>query len=179
MQIFEFFNRVKRRHLNSLVALGVSAGVLLFSTNANAADQVVLKYGRFQGTISVNELSQFVQTGKTTPTLLAYLQASGQTPAVARKALTAGIKADPAFLDSLLSSWAGPVLVDQIGSVVYPPGKQLDKQALRTALSASIKQSGQVTLLGAIRNYPTTSVVLNGNELVAVYERLSDLAKIF
>jgi hypothetical protein len=179
MQIIEFFNRIKQRHLNSVVALGISAGVLLFSTNANAADQVVLKYGRFQGTVSVSELNQFVQTGRTTPTLRAYLQASGQNPSVARKALTAGIKADPAFLDSLLSSWAGPVLVNQIGSVVYAPGRELDEETLRTALSKSIKESGQVTLLGAIRHYPTTSVVLEGDRLISVYERLSSLAKIF
>lgn len=179
MQIFKFFSHLKQRHLNSLVGIGISAGVLFFSTNANAADQVVLQYGSFQGTISVNELTQFVQTGKTTPTLRAYLQAAGQSPTLARKALTAGIKADSAFLDSLLSSWAGPVLIDQIGSVVYPPGKQLDERELRTALSGSIKQSGQVTLLGAIRNYPTTSVVLNGDQLIAVYERLSNFAKIF
>jgi Alpha/beta hydrolase of unknown function (DUF1400) len=183
MQIFEFFNRIKQRHLNfvvnPLIILGVSAGVLLFSTNANAADQVILKYGKFQGTISVNELEQFVKTGQTTPVLNAYLQASRQNPSVARKALTAGIKADPAFLDSLLSSWAGPVLVDQIGLVVRPPGKELDQQTLRTALSESIKQNGEVTLLGAIRNYPTATVELEGDQLISVYERLSSLAKIF
>jgi Alpha/beta hydrolase of unknown function (DUF1400) len=179
MQIFKFFSHIKLSSLNSLTALGISAGVLLFSTNANAADQVVLKYANFQGTIPVQDLTQFVQTGKTTPTLQAYLQASGQKPSVARKALTAGIKADSAFLDNLLSSWAGPVLVAQIGSVVHPPGKELDEQSLRTALSESIKQNGQVTLLGAIRNYPTTSVVLRGDQLISVYERLSNLAKIF
>lgn len=183
MQIFKFFKHIKQRHLNfvvnPLVILGASAGVLLFSTNANAAEQVILKYGSFQGKVSTNELNQFVKTGQTTPVLKAYLQASRQTPAVARKALTAGIKADPAFLDSLLSSWAGPVLVDQIGSVVSPPGKELDSTTLRTALSESIKQNGEVTLLGAIRNYPTTSVELRGDRLVSVYERLSTLAKLF
>ncbi|MBF2065474.1 MAG: alpha/beta hydrolase [Calothrix sp. C42_A2020_038] len=183
MQISKFFNRIKQRHLNfvlnPIVSLGISAGVLLFSTSANAAEQVILKYGSFQGTVSVNELDQFVKTGKTTPVLNGYLQASQQNPDVARKALTAGIKADPVFLDSLLSSWAGPVLVNQIGSVVRPPGQELDKQTLRTALSKSIKQSGEVTLLGAIRNYPSATVELEGDRLISVYERLSGLAKIF
>nr|WP_258003847.1 alpha/beta hydrolase [Fischerella thermalis] len=89
------------------------------------------------------------------------------------------MKADPAFLNSLLSSWAGPILVSQIGEVVHPPEKELDEQGLRTALSASINQSGEVTLLGAIRNYPGASVEIEGDRLIEVYQRLSQFAKSF
>ncbi|WP_373528173.1 alpha/beta hydrolase [Nostoc sp.] len=174
MQISQLFTKL----LTQTVVLGVSGIVLFSSTNVNAAEQVVLKYGTFQGQISVEELSQFVETGKTTPTLTAYLEAAQQDPALARKALKAGIKADPAFLNSLLSSWAGPVLVNQIGEVVHPPAGQLNQQALQTALSESIKQNGEVTLLGAIQNYPNTSVELEGDRLIAVYERLSNLAEL-
>ncbi|MEH2360905.1 alpha/beta hydrolase [Nostoc sp.] len=182
MQIYQLFNRFNNRNFTKLltqtVALSLGAIVLFSSTNANAAEQVVLKYGTFQGQISVEELSQFTETGKTTPTLTAYLQAAQQDPALARKALKAPIKADPAFLNSLLSSWAGPILVNQIGEVVHPPAGQLDQQALRSALSASIKQKGEVTLLGAIQNYPNSSVELEGDRLIAVYERLSNLAEL-
>ncbi|MEH2380076.1 MAG: alpha/beta hydrolase [Nostoc sp.] len=181
MQIYQLFNRFNNRNFTKLLtqtlALGVGA-IVLFSSNANAAEQVVLKYGTFQGQISVEELSQFTEMGKTTPTLTAYLQAAQQDPALARKALKAPIKADPAFLNSLLSSWAGPILVNQIGEVVHPPAGQLDQQALRSALSASIKQKGEVTLLGAIQNYPNSSVELEGDRLIAVYERLSNLAEL-
>lgn len=108
MQIWQFFNRLKHANFtfvfSQILALGVSASVLLHSTNVNAAEQVVLKYGNFQGVV---------------PALKAYLQVAQQNPSVARKALTAGIKADPAFLNSLLSSWAGPILVSQIGEVVH------------------------------------------------------------
>jgi Alpha/beta hydrolase of unknown function (DUF1400) len=182
MQISQLFNRLNSGKFTNLltqtIALGISGIVLLSTTNANAAEQVVLKYGSFQGQISVQELTQFTETGKTTPTLRAYLQAAQQDPAVARKALKAPIKADAAFLNSLLSSWAGPVLVNQIGEVVHPPAGKLDEQALRTALSASIKQNGEVTLLGAIQNYPNNSVELEGDRLIPVYERLSDLAEL-
>ncbi|QMS91417.1 alpha/beta hydrolase [Nostoc edaphicum CCNP1411] len=183
MQITQFFNRLNNKKfaklLTQTVALGVGAIVLLSSTNANAAEQVILKYGSFQGQISVQELTQFTETGKTTPTLRAYLQAAQQDPAVARKALKASIKADPSFLNSLLSSWAGPVLVNQIGEVIRPTAGELDQEALRNALSESIKQNGEVTLLGAIQNYPSTSVELEGDRLIPVYERLSNLAKLF
>ncbi|WP_315791488.1 alpha/beta hydrolase [Fischerella sp. JS2] len=183
MQILQFFNRQKHANFtfvfSQILALGVSASVLLHSTNVNAAEQVVLKYGKFQGVVSVKELNQFVETGKTTPVLQAYLQAAQQNPSVARKALTAGIKADRAFLNSLLSSWAGPILVSQIGEVIHPPEKQLDEQGLRTALSTSINQSGEVTLLGAIRNYPGASVEIEGDRLIEVYQRLSQFAKSF
>ncbi|MBC1218648.1 alpha/beta hydrolase [Nostoc sp. UCD121] len=183
MQINQIFNRLNNskfaKLLSQTVALGVGAIVLLSSTNAYAAEQVVLKYGTFQGQVSVQELTQFTETGKTTPTLRAYLEAAQQDPAVARKALKAPIKADAAFLNSLLSSWAGPILVNQIGEVVHPPAGQLDQQALRSALSTSIQQNGEVTLLGAIQNYPNTSVELEGDRLISVYERLSSLAELW
>ncbi|MDZ8110159.1 MAG: alpha/beta hydrolase [Nostoc sp. DedQUE12a] len=183
MQIFQLLNQLNSKKLTKLfsqtVALGVGAIVLFSSNNANAAEQVILKYGDFQGPISVQELNQFAETGKTTPTLRAYLQAAQQEPALARRALKAGIKADRTFLNNLLSSWAGPVLVNQIGEVVHPPAGELNQQALRTALSESIKQNGEVTLLGAIQNYPSNSVELEGDRLIVVYERLSNLAENF
>ncbi|MEA5601148.1 alpha/beta hydrolase [Nostoc sp. UHCC 0252] len=183
MQIPQIFNRLNSNNkftklLSQTVALGVGAFVLLSSSNANAAEQVILKYGTFQGQVSVQELTQFTETGKTTPTLRGYLEAAQQDPAVARKALKAPIKADAAFLDSLLSSWAGPILINQIGEVVRPPAGELNQQALRSALGKSIQQNGEVTLLGAIQNYPSTSVELEGDRLISVYERLSNLAKL-
>jgi hypothetical protein len=183
MQINQTFNRFNNSKFAKLVsqtvALGVGAIVLLSSTNAYAAEQVILKYGTFQGQVSVQELTQFTETGKTTPTLRAYLEAAQQDPAVARKALKAPIKADTAFLNSLLSSWAGPILVNQIGEVVHPPTGELNQQALRSALSESIQQNGEVTLLGAIQNYPSSSVELEGDRLISVYERLTNLAELW
>ncbi|MBV8886638.1 MAG: alpha/beta hydrolase [Chroococcidiopsidaceae cyanobacterium CP_BM_RX_35] len=158
--------------------LGVSVSTLLYSTNANAAERVVLKYGNFQGTVAFKELNQFVQTGATTPTLSAYLKASGQTSDATRKALKAGVKGDPSYLNSLLSSWAGPILLDQVGEVVHSPSNPADQQNLRSALTQSISQSGEVTLLNAIHNYPSDSVEIEGDRLIPVYKRLSGLAKI-
>ncbi|MFN6463879.1 MAG: alpha/beta hydrolase [Nostoc sp. DedVER02] len=182
MQISQIFNRLNNSKFTKLltqtVALSVGAIVLFSSTNANAAEQVVLKYGTFQGQVSVQELTEFTETGKTNPILRGYLEAARQDPAVARKALKAPIKADAAFLNSLLSSWAGPILVNQIGEVVHPPAGELNQQALRSALSESIQQNGEVTLLGAIQNYPSTSVELEGDRLISVYERLSNLAEL-
>ncbi|AUT00776.1 alpha/beta hydrolase [Nostoc sp. CENA543] len=183
MQILSIFRQFHKYPLKKLfsktAALGVSMGVLFSNTHAYAAEQVILKYGNFQSPISVQELNRFALTGETTPTLSAYFQASQQDPAVARKALQDGIKADPALLNSLLSSWTGPILVSQIGEVVHPPAKPLDQNALRTAVTASIKQEGEVTLLGAIRNYPDATVELEGERIIPVYEKLNNLAKIF
>jgi hypothetical protein len=64
-----------------------------------------------------------------------------------------------------------------LAPVVHPPAQQLDQQALRTALAATIEQTGEVTLLGAIRHYPATSVELEGDRLIPVYKRLSQLSK--
>jgi Alpha/beta hydrolase of unknown function (DUF1400) len=182
MQIVQLFHQLNRWKFSTLLsqtlALGVSASVLLFHTDAHAAEQLILKYGSFQGTVSVQELNQFVKTGKTTPTLRAYLQTAKQNQALARQALTAGIKAEPDYVNSLLSGWAGPILVNQVGEVFHPPGGELDAQALRTSVNKSISQDGEVTLLEAIRNYPETSLELEGDRVIPIYERLSSLAKI-
>lgn len=183
MQIFPVLSQLTRgkftKLLSQTVALGISASVLLFNASANAAEQVILKYGNFQGPVSVAELNEFVQTGKTTPTLRAYLQEAKQEPDVARKALTAGLKAEKAYLNSLLDGWAGPLIVAQVGDVVHPPSKELDANALQTALNKSIQEDGEITLLGAIRHYPDDTVEIEGDRLIPVYERLSSLAKVF
>lgn len=157
--------------------LGVTTSILLYGTNAYAAERVLLKYGSFQGTVAFKDLNQFVKTGETTPTLLAYLKASGQTSDAARKALNAGVKGDPSYLNSLLSSWAGPILLDQVGEVVHSPANPADQQNLRSALTQSISQSGEVTLLNTVHNYPSNLVEIEGDRLIPVYKRLSDLAK--
>ncbi|UKO97946.1 alpha/beta hydrolase [Nostoc sp. UHCC 0870] len=183
MQIFSLLQQLHKYPFKQLfaqtAALGMSIGVFLSNTHVYAAEQVVLKYGNFQTPISVQELNQFAATGETTPALLAYFQVSQQDPDLARKALQDGIKANPALLNSLLSSWTGPILVSQIGEVVRPPAKPLDQKALRSAVTASIQQDGEVTLLGAIRNYPEATVELQGEKIIPVYQRLNDLAKIF
>jgi hypothetical protein len=165
------------KSLGRAIFLGVSASILLYSTNATAAERVVLKYGNFRGPVSVKELNQFVQTGQATPTMAAYLKAAGQDPAVARKALTSGIKADNGFLNNLLSSWAGPIFINQVGEVIHPPSNQADDQSLRSALAQSIKKDGKVTLLNTIQNYPGDSVEIEGERIIPVYKRLSVLSQ--
>lgn len=183
MPMFSLFRKFPKYSFKQLLShtaiLGMSIGVFLSPTHADAAERVVLKYENFQTPISVQELNQFALTGETTPNLLAYFQASQQDPALARQALQDGIKADPTLLNSLFSSWTGKILVSQIGEVVHPPAKPLDQKALQTAVTASIQQDGEVTLLGAIRNYPETTVELEGERIIPVYQRLNNLAKIF
>jgi hypothetical protein len=183
MQIVQLFHQLNRwkliRFLSQTIALGVAASVLLFNTDAHAAEQVILKYDNFQGSVSVAELSQFVKTGNTTPTLRAYFQTAKQDPAIARQALTAGLKAEPDYVNSVLSSWAGSILVHQVGEVFHPPGGELDRQGLQTAVTKSVSGDGEVTLLEAISHYPENSIELKGDRLIPVYERLSSLAKLF
>jgi hypothetical protein len=183
MQIVQIFHQLNRgkfiKFLSRTIALGVTASVFLFNTNANAAEQVILKYENFQGSVSVAELNQFVKTGKTTPTLKAYFQTAKQDPAIARQALTAGLKAEPDYVNSVLSSWAGPILVNQVGEVFRPPGGELDRQGLRTSVMKSVSGDGEVTLLEAISHYPENSIELQGDRLIPVYERLSSLANLF
>ncbi|MBO3457325.1 alpha/beta hydrolase [Aetokthonos hydrillicola Thurmond2011] len=177
MQISQFFHRLKQHKL--ILSLGLTASVLLTSTSAHAANKVILKCGNFQKEVPIGELNQLVNTGRVSAPINAYLQACNQQPVLARKALTARIKTNSAFLDSLLSGWAGPVLRDHIGEVIHPTGKNLDDKTLQSALAGSVKESGEVTLIGALRNYPQDTVEIDGDKLTAVYNRLSQLRKLY
>ncbi|HEY9845434.1 MAG TPA: alpha/beta hydrolase [Candidatus Caenarcaniphilales bacterium] len=164
--------------LERALLLGVSACLLLQSPPATAAQRVVMKYGTFRSPMSVGELNQFAATGKSSAAFDAYLKASQQDPALARKGLTAGLKANPAFLDRLLNGWTGPILLNQLGQVIHHSSGQADDAALRSALTLSIKRDGKVTLLRAIQNYPAPEVIVEGDRIVPVYERLSLLSQL-
>ena len=60
----------------------MASGVGLFGSmqKANAAEKIVLTYGYFGRSITVEELEEFAQTGRQTPTLKFLLNATKQEP---------------------------------------------------------------------------------------------------
>ena len=157
------------------LVLVASAGILLSSSSATAADQVVLKYRIFSESISVKELSTFAETGKLSTSLRINLALARQDPKVVRLYLTEPVKVNPVFLDRVLNSPVGNVLVDQISQVVHTPSRRADRQALRSALGLSANADGQITLTEILENYPTAVVEVEGDRLESAYRLLQRL----
>ncbi|MGF1932935.1 MAG: alpha/beta hydrolase [Nostoc sp. ChiQUE02] len=158
----------------ALVSVG-STCLLLLSTPAFAAEQVVLKYGIFRESLSVEELSTFAQTGELSRSLRVNLALARQDPKAVRQYLTEPVKVNPVFLDKVLNSQIGNIILDQISQVISTPSRRADRQALRAALVLSASQDGQVSLIEIIKNYPTNEVEVDGDRLESAYRQLRRL----
>ncbi len=153
----------------------VSMCVLFGQTSALAAEQVVLKYGIFRESISVEELSTFAETGELSRSLRVNFALAQQDPKAIRPYLTTPVKVDLVILDRILNSPIGNVILDEMSQVIHTPSRRADRQALRAALVLSASGDGQVTLLEIIENYPTRNVEVDGERLENAYHQLRRL----
>lgn len=141
----------------------------------NAAEQVVLKYRIFREAISVKELSTFAETGELSTSLRINLALARQDPKAIRQYLTQPVRVKVVFLDRVLNSPVGNVILDQISQVIHTPSRQADRQALRSALILSASRDGQISLIETIQNYPTQQVEVEGDRLESAYRQLRRL----
>lgn len=155
--------------------LAVSMGTVLYSTASLAAEKVVLKYGIFQESISVAELSSFAETGDPSPTLAAYMKLANKKPEEIRDALTKQVKVSPVVLDRALNNFVGERLLDEVGRTVHTSTDTANRQALRSALVLSASDDSKISLIEAIQKYPTQEVEVEGDRLVDTATKLSDL----
>ena len=146
--------------------------LLFLSTPAFAAERVMLKYGIFRESLSVEELSTFAQTGELSGSLKVNLALARQDPKAIRQYLTKPVKVNPVFLDKVLNSQIGNIILDRISQVISTPSQRANRQALRAALVLSANQDGQVSLIEIIKNYHTNEVEVDGDRLQAAYRQL-------
>ncbi|MBW4554423.1 MAG: alpha/beta hydrolase [Trichormus sp. ATA11-4-KO1] len=153
----------------------VSTFLLLLGNPALAAERVVLKYGIFRETISVEELATFAATGELSRSLRVNFALARQDPQAIRQYLITPVRVDLVILDKVLNSPVGNVILDELSQVIYTPSRAADRQALRSALILSASKDGQVTLLEIIQNYPTPDVEVDGDRLENAYRQLRRL----
>lgn len=157
-----------------VLVLVVGANILIASSTI-AAEQVALKYRIFRESISVNELSTFAETGKLSTSLRANLELAKQDPKMVRWYLSQTVQANPAFLDRVLNSGIGDVMLDQLSQVIHTPSHRADLQALRSALILCASRDGNVSLIKTIQIYPSTQVEVEGDRLESAYVQLRRL----
>jgi len=167
--------RFKFLELRRALVLVGSTYFLLLSPPVFAAEQVVLNYGIFRESLSVEELSTFAQTGELSRSLRVNFALARQDPKAIRQYLTEPVKVNLVFLDRVLNSRIGNIILDQISQVIYTPSRKADRQALRAALVLSASQDGQVSLIEIIENYPTNEVEVDGKRLEGAYRQLRRL----
>ncbi|MEW6493740.1 MAG: alpha/beta hydrolase [Cyanobacteriota bacterium] len=163
--------------LRFILGLVTLMGVFHWNTRADAADSVVLKYRFLRETVSVQELTTFAETGELSTSLKTYLRMAGKEPAELRRTLTQEVSANPIVLYRVLNSPPGELLLDQASQVIHTPTNRANRQSLRGALVSSALPNGKITLIETLQNYPTPEVHVEGNRLVEVVQKISQVTK--
>lgn len=145
----------------------------LMALSAWAADDVLLTYRGFSRTVPVSELETLAETGEAPGGLGVLLRQAGQDPQELQRLLTRQLTVNAVTLDRALNSFPGEWLLDQVGTAIRPPAGEASRQALRSALVLSATDDNQITLLEVIQNYPTQTVVVDGVQIQAAYNRLA------
>lgn len=163
--------------LGGVLVFITSVSSLVWVGNAQAAEQVVLKYRIFRQSLSVEELTTFAETGDVSDSLRLKLALGRQNPALIRQYLTTPVKVNPVLLDRVLNNPAGNVLLDEISQTIHTPSRRADRQALRAALILSASDDRQLSLIEVLQNYPTSQVEVEGDRLEESYRLLSRLSQ--
>ncbi|MGF1478280.1 MAG: alpha/beta hydrolase [Cyanophyceae cyanobacterium] len=165
-------NKQSLGHGFTQLGLGLTAAAVLPAYPTEAAESVVLKYGFIRESVSVPELSTFVETGELSSSLEAYLKMANTEPEELRSVLTREIEIEPVPLSRGLNTLPGELLLDQVSKVIHTPTQSASQQSLRAALVSSALPDGNITLLEVLENYPTEDVHVEGDRLVETYTQL-------
>lgn len=160
------------------LTVGVSlalGSVFLNPFQVHAAEQVMLRYGILERSISVDELSEFAETGKTSRQLRTYLRDSGQEPDRVRELLSNEVEVRQLFLDGVLNSAPGEVILDKMGEFVHTSSGEANRQALRSALVLSASDDDRISLIEVLQNYPTREVHVNGRRVASAYRQIRSI----
>lgn len=156
----------------SLVCLTSVAGACLYSSDALAAERVVLKYGIFRQSVSVADLTAFAESDD--PSLAERYRISEKDSQQVRTALTKQIPIDAQLLDRGLNNPLGDRLLDEIGQSIQAPSDEASRAAMRSALVLAASDDGKLSLLEVIQKYPTRDVYVDAKRLSRTYNRIAE-----
>lgn len=152
---------------SSILPITTVVGILLNCNQAQASQEIVLKYGVFTQSVAVADLETFVETGKMSRSLRFLIGVSKQDPENVRQALTKELEVSPTLLSDIFKSLPGEYGLFQVGQVVHPkfkPNRALIP-ALRGALIRSASDDQKISLLEFFQDYPTPQMYVNAKLL--------------
>lgn len=127
---------------------------------------LVFALGPFQPSITLQELTTFVETGELPRGWPFYLNVAGVNADDLRAVLNQSVKADAQVLDKLLNNIFGEYLLYQVGQVLHTPSRLSDIQALRSAIVLSAIDNGTITFLELLQNYPLSRLIVDVGQLI-------------
>ncbi|ACK65278.1 protein of unknown function DUF1400 [Rippkaea orientalis PCC 8801] len=160
--------------LSLSLILGI-LGVVCGNLSVRAADQVILKYSILRESVSVPELSTLAKSGQVSPSLKGYLKLANKKPDDLRRALNQNVDVDPVFLSKILNSFAGNIILDQLGQILHTPSKKASRESLRGALVTSAVSDRNIKVIEILENYPTSDLHVDGDRLAEVYQQIKGM----
>lgn len=156
----------------SLALLLATGAALLNSSKAFAVEQITVKYGALDIALPMSDLQSFAQTGKPSSQLQSVLNLAKQNPESVRSMLTREVSLDSQLVTRLLNTYFGEIMLKQMAEVAYPPVTRAQGSlALRDALVASASDN-KISLIEVLQNYTPQALEVDGNQAVAIYERV-------
>lgn len=147
------------------ICLGVSLVIATYPQTARAVEQLNLRFGFLEQSVTIANLETFANTGEVPPPLQLYRPLL--TPEV-QQALGKPWQIPPSlaerFVDDLLPTTDGERVTSSLHRVI-PEANLPD---LRTALIAGAKQTSGLTLMNLLRQYPGEKLTLDLGGLLAI-----------
>lgn len=171
----ELMLNLRQRWLLPLSALVATVAAVAMTPSAQAAQEVVLRYGIFRGSVPVHDLSKFAETGETSSTLRRYLRMSKQEPDRFRQFLTEDVTTDAGTLERLLNSSAGDVILNELSEYMYTTSRQDDREALRTALTTSAEDDNRLSFIELLEDYPADKIYINVRRVISTYREFASI----
>lgn len=161
--------------LRRTLLVGISASVMSHATPTLAAERVILTYGFFQETFSVEDMQAFVKTGQLAPVRQFQLRLAGADPEALRSFLNQEVNVNFLTLDRTLNSLPGEFLLQQLGEVIYNRRRVAPIQSLRSAIVLSAKDDNTVSMLQFLQNYPLPEVFFDGRRIARTGQKVSNV----
>lgn len=149
--------------------------VAINNAPAYADKNLIFAFGPIRPSISVGELTQFVETGALSRGWRFYLNLANIDRENFRQALSREIAVDGKFLDQQLNSLLGEFLLYEVGQIIQPPTGGAKIQALRSSLVLSALRDHRFSVLELLQNYPTRQIQINGLRLARLGRSASRL----
>jgi hypothetical protein len=143
--------------------------------SAYADKNLIFAFGPIRPSISVGELTEFVETGKLSRGWRFYLNLANIDREDLQQALSQEVTVDGLFLDQKLNSLLGEFLLFEVGQIIQPPSGAAKIQALRSTLVLSALRDNHFSVLELLQNYPTREIQVNGLRLARLGRTASRL----
>ncbi|XFA73970.1 alpha/beta fold hydrolase [Thermosynechococcaceae cyanobacterium Okahandja] len=131
----------------------------LLSSPAQAAETIIFRYGFLERSLPVQDLATFVETGRVSAELGAYLRLLPlERREQLRSALQERLRLSPVAVAQLLYSPLGQELLEQAAGIIQTQSRRSNALALRSALIAAASDPNGLTVLGLIHHYPSASI---------------------